>query len=98
MTILPSWRLSRAAEDHPVHTHESATSGSPHLRPLKNVTHLDCYYCDYITDGGIAYLKHWTNLEYLNVHGTEVTSRVFEHLAKMKKLKRLRRRLQPRQR
>ena len=63
--------------------------GIAQLRPLKKVTHLECYYCDYLTDGAIAYVKHWTNLEYLNVHGTEVTSRVFEHLSGMKKLKRL---------
>lgn len=63
--------------------------GIAELRPLKKVTYLECYYCDYLTDGAIAYIKQWTNLEYLNVHGTEVTSRVFEHLAGMKKLKRL---------
>lgn len=62
-------------------------SGLAHLRPLKKVTRLICYYCDYITDGGIAYLKDWENLEYLNVRGTEVTSRVFELLAKMKRLR-----------
>jgi internalin A len=62
-------------------------SGLAHLRPLRKVTHLICYYCDYITDGGIAYLKNWQNLEYLNVRGTEVTSRVFEHLTRMKKLR-----------
>src|SRR5262245_41042919 len=62
-------------------------SGLAHLRPLRKVTHLSCYYCDYVTDGGIAYLKNWQNLEYLNVRGTEVTSRVFEHLKGMKKLR-----------
>src|SRR6476646_10593397 len=61
--------------------------GLEHLRPLRNVTYLNCYYCEYISDGGIAFLKQWTNLEYLNVRGTEVTSRVFEHLSHMKKLK-----------
>ena len=63
--------------------------GLAQLRPLRNVTELNCYYCDYITDGGIAYLKGWANLESLTVRGTEVTSRVFEHLAGMKKLKSL---------
>lgn len=63
--------------------------GLEHLRPLRNVTYLNCYYCEYISDGGIAFLKQWENLEYLNVRGTEVTSRVFEHLANMKKLKTL---------
>jgi len=63
--------------------------GLEHLRPLRNVTYLNCYYCEYVTDGGIAFLKQWVNLEYLNVRGTEVTSRAFELLANMKKLKTL---------
>ena len=63
--------------------------GLAHLRPLKNVVYLNCFYCSYITDGGVAFLKDWVNLEYLNVRGSEVTSRVFEHLAKMKNLQTL---------
>jgi Leucine-rich repeat (LRR) protein len=63
--------------------------GLAHLRPLQKVTRLICYYCDYITDGGIAYLKQWRDLELLNIRGTEITSRVFEHLANMKKLRAL---------
>ena len=63
--------------------------GLEHLRPLEFVTYLNCYYCEYVSDGGIAFLKQWTNLEYLNVRGSEVTSRVFEHLANMKKLRML---------
>jgi internalin A len=63
--------------------------GLARLRPLKNVVYLKCFYCSYITDGGVAYLKDWVNLEYLNVRGSEVTSRVFEHLAKMKNLRTL---------
>lgn len=61
--------------------------GFEHLRPLTKVTHLDCYYCEYVSDGAIAFLKQWKELEYLNLRGTEVTSRVFEHIAGMKKLK-----------
>lgn len=63
--------------------------GLAHLRPLKNVVYLNCFSCSYITDGGVAFLKDWVNLEYLNVRGSEVTSRVFEHLAKMKNLRTL---------
>jgi Leucine-rich repeat (LRR) protein len=63
--------------------------GLAQLRQLRNVTNLRCHYCDYITDSGIAYIKNWENLESLNVRGTEVTSRVFEHLVNMKKLKSL---------
>ena len=50
---------------------------------------MNCFSCAYITDGGVAFLKDWVNLEYLNVRGSEVTSRVFEHLAKMKNLRTL---------
>jgi len=63
--------------------------GLGHLRPLRNVVSLNCFSCAYLTDGGVAFLKDWENLEYLNVRGSEVTSRVFEHLAKMKKLRTL---------
>ena len=63
--------------------------GIAELRPLKRVTHFNCNYCAYLTDGAIAYIKHWSNLEQLNVRGSEVTSRVFEHLAAMKHLKSL---------
>jgi internalin A len=63
--------------------------GLAHLRPLRKVTYLNCFYCDFVTDGGIAFLKQWENLEHLNVRGSEVTSRVLEHLANMKKLKSL---------
>lgn len=58
-----------------------------YLKPLKHVVSLNCFYCEYLTDGAIAYLKEWENLEYLNVRGSEVTSRMFEHIAGMKKLR-----------
>jgi Leucine-rich repeat (LRR) protein len=58
-----------------------------YLKPLKHVTWLNCFYCEYLTDGAIAYLKEWENLEYLNVRGSEVTSRMFEHIANMKNLR-----------
>jgi internalin A len=61
--------------------------GFSQLRPLQKVTYLNCFHCPYLTDGAVAYIKHWTNLEYLNVRWSEVTSRVFEHVAGMKKLK-----------
>ena len=56
------------------------------LAPLKNVKVLDLYYAEAVTDLGIAHLKHWRNLEYLNVRGTKVTSSLFEHIAKMSRL------------
>ena len=61
--------------------------GLEHLAPLENVKVLDLYYAEYVTDLGIAHLKHWKNLEYLNVRGTKVTSSLFEHVSKMTKLR-----------
>ena len=54
--------------------------GLEHLRPLQNVTYLNCFYCEYVSDGGIAFLKQWENLEYLNLRGTEVTEKVYDDL------------------
>jgi Leucine-rich repeat (LRR) protein len=63
--------------------------GFANLRALQRVTHLNCFHCPYITDGAVAYIKQWQNLEYLNLQGSEVTSRVFELISGMKKLKSL---------
>ena len=61
--------------------------GLEELVPLANVKVLNLYYAEYVTDLGIAHLKHWKNLEYLNVRGAKVTSSLFEHLSKMTQLK-----------
>ncbi|MCA9126219.1 MAG: hypothetical protein KDB22_04000 [Planctomycetales bacterium] len=57
------------------------------LASLENVRSLNLRYAEYISDIGIAHLKHWQNAEYLNVHGTKVTSSVFEHIASWHRLK-----------
>jgi len=61
--------------------------GLERLAPLKNVKVLDLYYAEAVTDLGIAHLKHWRNLEHLNVRGTKVTSSLFEHVSKMTRLR-----------
>jgi Leucine-rich repeat (LRR) protein len=61
--------------------------GLERLVPLKNVKNLDLYYAEFVTDLGIAHLKHWKNLERLNVRGTKVTSTLFEHVSKFQQLK-----------
>jgi hypothetical protein len=61
--------------------------GLEELIPLQNVKVLNLYYAEYVSDLGIAHLKHWKNLEYLNVRGTKVTSSLFEHIAKMSRLR-----------
>ncbi len=57
--------------------------GLMQLRKLEKVRSLNLHYAEYVTDTGIAHLKHWTNLEHLNVRGTKVTSMLFEHLTNM---------------
>lgn len=54
--------------------------GFEHLKNLRNVTELDCYFAEYLTEDAIAQIKGWTQLERLNLRGTKVTSKVFEHL------------------
>ena len=61
--------------------------GMERLKPLRNVRELNLYYCDYITDGGVIPLKGWTKLESLNLEGTDVTSRSFEHIANLENLR-----------
>ena len=60
--------------------------GLEHLKPLENVEELTLHYTENITDGGIAHIKHWKNLKRLDVRGTKVTSRVFEHVGQIKTL------------
>lgn len=61
--------------------------GMERLKPLENVRELSLYYCDYITDGGVIPLKGWSKLEVLNLEGTDVTSRSFEHIANLENLR-----------
>lgn len=61
--------------------------GLEHLRGLENVRELDCYYCEYVSEDGIAHLRGWKNLEKLNLRGSRVTSKVFEHLAQLTALR-----------
>jgi Leucine-rich repeat (LRR) protein len=63
--------------------------GMQYLKGLTGVTDLNLYYAEYITEDGIAPLKGWTSLERLNLRGTKVTSKVFEHLAHLASLRSL---------
>ena len=63
--------------------------GLEQLKPLENVVDLNLYYTEYITDGGVAHVKHWKKLEHLNLRGTKVTSRIFEHVGNLTTLKSL---------
>ncbi len=63
--------------------------GLEHLKGLTNVRELSLRYAEYVTDSGVAHIKHWEDLERLSLHGTKVTSRVFGHLASLTSLKNL---------
>ncbi len=64
-------------------------AGLERLKPLPNVRDLNLYYAEYVTDGGVAHLKGWEKIEHLNLRGTKVTSRVFEHLGELTTLRSL---------
>ncbi len=64
-------------------------SGFERLQGLRNVIELDCHFCEFLTEDGVARMKGWARLETLNLRGTKVTSKVFEHLARMPALRRL---------
>jgi Leucine-rich repeat (LRR) protein len=63
--------------------------GMEYLALLDNVTDLNCYFAEYLTDDGIAHIGNWKRLERLNLRGTKVTSKVFESLAKLTSLRSL---------
>lgn len=63
--------------------------GLEHLKQLRNVTDLNLYYAEYFTDSGIAHLIDWKKLLHLNLHGTKVTSKVFDHLSHLATLRSL---------
>lgn len=63
--------------------------GLEKLIPLQNVGFLNLHYAEYVSDLGVAHLKHWTNLKYLNLRGTKVTSHVLQHVSGMRNLRTL---------
>jgi len=63
--------------------------GMQYLKGLTGVQDLNLYYAEYITEDGIAALQNWTSIERLNLRGTKVTSKVFEHLAHLTSLRSL---------
>jgi Leucine-rich repeat (LRR) protein len=64
-------------------------AGIAHLKPLENVTELNLYYAEYITDMALAHLRGWKRLEVLNLRGVRLTSQAFEHLAQLTALRSL---------
>src|ERR1700722_9606648 len=44
--------------------------GLEHLKGLRNVTDLNLYFAEYITDSALANFTSWSKLERLDLHGT----------------------------
>jgi hypothetical protein len=51
------------------------------LKNLPNVTDLNLYYAEYVTDQGVAAIKNWKKLKRLNLHGTKSSDTALEHIA-----------------
>ena len=47
--------------------------GLLHLKPAKQITDLNLYYAEQVTDQGMAAIRDWKNLKRLNVRGTRVS-------------------------
>ncbi len=59
------------------------------LAPLSGVKSLELRFAEFVSEGGVAHLKGWEDLESLDLRGTQVRSTVFEHLAAMRGLRKL---------
>jgi Leucine-rich repeat (LRR) protein len=63
--------------------------GLEKLKGLMEIVEFDCYYCDFISEDGVAHMRGWSKLERLSLRGTKVTSKVFPHLARLTSLREL---------
>jgi Leucine-rich repeat (LRR) protein len=59
------------------------------LAPLEGVRELKLRFAEFVSEGGVAHLKGWKDLETLDLRGTQVRSLVFEHLAGFPQLRSL---------
>src|SRR5579862_9200785 len=55
--------------------------GMERLKPLRGIRQLNLCYAEHVTDEGLAHLKGWKNLEWLNVRGTKITDTGLEHIS-----------------
>jgi internalin A len=59
------------------------------LKPARNVTDLNLYYAESITDQGMAAIREWKNLKRLNMRGTRIsdgTLEIISHLTQLEAL------------
>jgi hypothetical protein len=55
--------------------------GMAELKSLRNVTDLNLYYAEYVTDAGVAAIEGWKKLKHLNLRGTKSSDTALEHIA-----------------
>jgi Leucine-rich repeat (LRR) protein len=63
--------------------------GIERLKTLKEVSQLNLYHAEHITDTAIGHLREWRRLERLNLRGTDVTDTTLEYVASFTNLKAL---------
>ncbi|MEZ5365711.1 MAG: hypothetical protein R2748_26120 [Bryobacterales bacterium] len=59
------------------------------LKPLTGVRELKLRFAEFVSEGGLAYLRSWNELQSLDLRGTQVRSQVFEILPAFPRLRRL---------
>jgi Leucine-rich repeat (LRR) protein len=64
-------------------------AGMERLKPLENVTELNLFGVEHITDTAIAYIRGWRKLQRLNLRGTDVTDTALEYIAQIPSLRSL---------
>jgi hypothetical protein len=55
--------------------------GMTEIKGLKGIVDLDLYFCEYVTDEGVAAIKDWRKLKRLNLHGTKSSDTALEHIS-----------------
>jgi hypothetical protein len=60
--------------------------GMQQLKTAPNITDLNLYYAELVTDEGIAAIKGWKHLKRVNLRGTHITDTALEHLAAIETL------------
>lgn len=64
-------------------------AGMEKLKALENVTDLNLFAVEHITDVAVAYIRGWKKLERLNLRGTDITDTSLQYLAGVTTLKSL---------
>lgn len=63
--------------------------GLLHLKPCKNIEHLDLFYAEQISDQGMNAIKEWRGLKHLNVRGTRIADGTLAVISKLTALESL---------